>query len=180
MKVHFSNFKSWLVITLSMCLLGIVTLFSCGKSTPPEPDPANPVVKDEMYFIINGKKVICKLPAKKYQTSVFNGDTSMEWVGNIPIGVGGDTIVSITHGGPRIKGINYTMFDFAAKPEHVVVDIVLGDIFTSPSVRPDGGDYTIEKINGKWVSTLKNGVGYDTRDNSKRYTGIEFRIIWPN
>ncbi len=92
-----------------------------------------------------------------------------------------DTMISILHSGPRISGFKYK---FDPTPATITDDIVdagirWSSLSTAPNVIIDGGDYTLEKKNGKWVSTLKNGTGYDYNDKTKRYTGLEFRIIWP-
>lgn len=166
---------------LLLCVLGISTLFtnSCSSGgDDPTPTPT-PNGSDEMYIILNGKKVTCRVPATTYETNNTPSDTSVKWSGNIPSGVGGDTTINILHPGPRINGMKYKPVDLGLDDDNVMIYLRWSIVAGHPWVLFDGGDYKLEKVKGKWVSTIKNGTGYDVKDDTKRYSNIEFRIIWP-
>jgi hypothetical protein len=177
MKHILTKFKNPKVILIASLAVAVFFINSCsgGGDEEPTPDPI-PTLTDEMYIKVNGLKVICRLPAKSYETFVVSGDTGVEWIGKLGFQ---DTTINIGHYGPRIAGFKYK-FDISGFGDEIVeTQIRWSSISTAPYVIVDGGDYTLEKKNGKWVSTLKNGLGYDYRDKTKRYTGIEYRIIWP-
>ena len=132
-----------------------------------------------MYIILNGKKVTCRVPATIYKTSNNSIDTVVTWSGNIPSGFGGDTTINISHFGPRIHGMKYKPVEFGTENDQVMIYLRWGIVAGQPWVLFDGGDYKLEKTKGKWVSTMKNGTGFDSKDKTKRYSNIEFRIIWP-
>ncbi len=166
-------YKTILFIIMAGVLLFIGSCMPDTTDPTPDPTPTN----NEMYIKFQGKKVICKVPANDYRTYVNSlGDTGVTWEGNLPAG---DTIFSLGHHGQRIVGKKYVLKFFSTNPEDVMVNITWSSFSTAPKIIIDGGDYTLEKINGKWVSTLKNGLGYNGRNSSERYTGIEFRMIWP-
>lgn len=174
--------KTILFIGMAAVLLFIGSCKGGGDDPTPDPTDTTKKVTDEMYIILNGLKVTCKVPASDYRTfyDKSNGDTSVQWSGNIPSGVGGDTTLYIGHPGPRLLGTKYTVKSPAfGDAKKVEINLRWGIIAGHPYVFIDGGDYTLEKIKGKWVSTLKNGTGYDIKDNTKKYSGIEFRMIWP-
>lgn len=153
---------------------------SCNKGGGDNPTPDPIPTTDEMYIKCIGQKIICRVPAKTYKTYYAIGkDTAVEWAGNIPIGIGGDTTLYIGHPGPRKLGVKYKVVVFAVNPDEVNMTLVWSVVAGKPRMNIDGGDYTLEKIKGKWVSTLKNGTGYDVKITGQRYTGIEFRMIWP-
>lgn len=161
------------IISTVILLISIASCKSGGEDPLPDPTPTN---TDEMYIILNGKKIICKLPAKQYEVYSTILDTGVQWSGNLP---SSDTTIGIGHYGPRIAGFKYTLNPKAVAPDIVTTVIRWSYISTAPHVIVDGGNYTLEKIKGKWVSTLKNGTGYDYNTKTKRYTNIEYRIIWP-
>lgn len=158
-------------------ILGIILLFNSCKSGESDVTPnPTPTVTDEMYIQLNGLKVICKLPASQYHTFVKGGDTCVDWWS----GLGDkDTILTISHSGPRISGMKYKVEALWGNPDEVGINLRWSVNLGHPDVVFDGGDYTLEKIKGKWVSTMKNGTGYDSYVAGKRYSGIEFRLIWP-
>lgn len=178
MKQTVSKLKNGKIILFMGMAAVLLFIGSCkGGGDDPTPDPI-PTVTDEMYIKVNGLKVICRLPAKTYETFVIFGDTGVKWTGKLGFA---DTMISILHSGPRISGFKYK---FDPTPATITKDIVStvirwSAISTSPYVIVDGGDYTLEKKNGKWVSTLKNGTGYDYNEKTKRYSGLEYRLIWP-
>jgi len=179
MKNKISKNKFSLIL---MFVLGICTLFtnSCSSGgEDPTPTPTTPTGSDEMYIILNGQKVTCRVPATLYRTYNNSGDTTVKWSGNIPSGFGGDTTINIMHPGPRINGMKYKPIDFGIDDDQVMIYLRWGIVVGQPWVLFDGGDYKLEKIKGKWVSTMKNGTGFDSKDKTKRYSNIEFRIIWP-
>ncbi len=159
---------------VSVLLLSIL-LNSC------KPDkPINPLkpLSDEMYIQFNGLKVICKVPTVAYQTFILTtGDTSVSWQGNIN-GLG-DTMIQISHVGPRILGKKYKINVDYNDSDAVIINLLWSNIPGQPSIILTDGDYTLEKENGKWVSVVKNGVGIDGLMSDKKYSGIECRIIWP-
>ncbi|MCB9250834.1 MAG: hypothetical protein H6605_00055 [Flavobacteriales bacterium] len=177
MKPKFSK----IMFVLGLCCAALFYNSCKTGGSDPVPDPNPNPTTDEMYIILNGQKIICKVPAKKYRTYIHPSlkDTCLEWIGNIPIGAGGDTTLDIRHGGPRVSGVNYKVKDIAVKDDEVSCNIQWSIVAGKPAVNIDGGNYTIEKKNGKWVSTLKNGTGYDANVAGKNYTDIEFRIVWP-
>jgi hypothetical protein len=179
MKHILTKFKNPKVILIASLAVAVFFINSCsgGGDEEPTPDPI-PTTTDEMYIKVNGLKVICRLPAKEYDVWVNIGDTGVTWIGNLGFK---DTTIDIVHAGPKIAGFKYK---FDPTPANITDDIVgtvirWSSLSTAPYVIVDGGDYTLEKKNGKWVSTLKNGTGYDYNEKTKRYTGIEYRLIWP-
>jgi len=178
MKNHLLSNKFSLIL---LVVLGISTLFtnSCSSGgDDPTPTPT-PTGSDEMYIILNGQKVTCRVPATIYKTSNNSIDTVVTWSGNIPSGFGGDTTINISHFGPRIHGMKYKPVEFGIDPDQVMIYLRWSIVAGQPYVLFDGGDYTMTKVKGKWVSTMKNGTGFDSKDKTKRYSNIEFRIIWP-
>jgi len=164
-----------------LVVLGISTLLtnSCSSGgDDPTPTPT-PTGSDEMYIIFKGQKVICRVPADTYRTSNNPNDTTLTWSGNIPLGVGGDTLLTIIHPGPRLQGVKYKTMDYGIEDDEVMIRLRWSIIAGQPNILFDGGDYKLEKLKGKWVSTMKNGTGYDVKDGTKKYSNIEFRIIWP-
>jgi len=162
-------------------VLGISTLVtnSCSSGGD-DPTPApTPTPSDEMYIIFKGQKVTCRVPADTYRTSNNPNDTTLTWSGNIPLGVGGDTLLTIIHPGPRLQSVKYKTMDYGVEDDEVMIRLRWSIIAGQPNILFDGGDYKLEKVKGKWVSTMKNGTGYDVKDETKRYSNIEFRIIWP-
>ena len=171
-----------MIAKISFGFITLVSLYltSCSKNgTEPEPDPVAPV-NNEMYINFNGKKLICRVPAVRYETSIGTlKDTVFEWRGNFPTGAGGDTTIQIAHNGPRSVTAKYKP-NIGLNLDEVRITLKWSDILGAPNIAFDGGDYSLERINGKWVSTMKNGVGYDVKNKTKRYTGVEFRMIWPD
>ena len=164
------NISNWL-FKVAVFIIPIL-LNSC------KPDNPTKAPSKEMYIQFSNIKVICKVPAVSYQTFLLTtGDTSVSWQGNIN-GLG-DTMIQISHFGPRILGKKYKLNVDYNDPDAVIVSVLWSNISGQPCIILTGGDYTLEKENGKWVSVVKNGVGIDGLKFDIKYSGIECRIIWP-
>jgi len=172
-KINFIKYWSKSILLLPL-LLPILVIDSCqSKVEVPKPD-------GEMYIQFNGIKVICRPTSYGFYTTYLQqGDTAVSWQGNIGGGLG-DTLLIIRHSGARIIEKKYRIVGFCAKPDEVSINLEWSaQTKGQPSIQFDGGDYTLDKINGRWVSIVKNGTGYDSNNSNIRYSGIDCRIIWP-
>jgi hypothetical protein len=117
-------------------------------------------------------------------------DTTLEWRGNKPSTSAGDTAIFILHPAldselnPIIsrKLGTYTPVFSDADEGQIQIYIRFSDLDGRPRVNITGGTYELKRVDGKWVSILKNGKGTWTKDNGDKvnYTGIELKATWPN
>lgn len=92
-----------------------------------------------------------------------NQPLGVKYIGNLGIK---DTTIDIAHYGPRIAGFKYKFNPKGSGIDKVETIIRRSSLSTAPYVIVDDGDYTLEKQNGKWVSTLKKWVRDDYRDET--------------
>lgn len=92
-----------------------------------------------------------------------NQPLGVKYIGNLGIK---DTTIDIAHYGPRIAGLKYKFNPKGSGIDKVETIIRRSSLSTAPYVIVDDGDYTLEKQNGKWVSTLKKWVRDDYRDET--------------
>lgn len=176
-----------------VCVLGFMTFQSCKDDDKPKTDDTtktddNPdPLAGKDYLLFEGVRVEFRDPSiGKMDYSA--GDTSLRWGGNKPETITGDTVLSINHPGynsdlddlPRKEGV----FTFSENPVEGQVrsTIQWGTADGYPVVKLTGGTYELKRVDGKWVSILKNGTGTWTKSNGDKvnYTGIEFKATWPN
>jgi len=176
--------KSFNFKTLAWALLPalIIGFTACGDKdeNPPTntPTPNTPTTSTEQYILMNNKKVVLRNPQLP-SIQVLQGDTILQWAGNKPSGIEGDTVIMIRH----IDGIKRGVNNVADAIEYgdVGINIFHGNIATSPRVGLTGGDFNMEKINGIWYSVLKNGTAvWKKSGGDVNLTGIEFRLAWPS
>ena len=134
------------------------------------------------YILFDGYRLEMKNPVKG--TIKLNaGDTTFQWRGNQPTSIDGDTFLYIDHGTILRKAQTYTKFvDIVFNEGEVSALFKWGTSFGKPDINIKSGTYKLERVNGFWVSTLKNGTGEWDRGSGdiKTYTGIEFRATWPD
>ncbi|MDP2175455.1 MAG: hypothetical protein Q8K70_06040 [Bacteroidota bacterium] len=177
--------KSFNFKTLAWALLPalIIGFTACGDKdeTPPTstPTPNIPTTGTEQYILMNSKKVVLRNPQFP-SIQVLQGDTILQWAGNKPSGIEGDTVVIVTHYEGVKRGVN-SVSNFATDYGEISVSIFHGNIAASPRVLLTGGDFNMEKINGIWYSVLKNGTAvWKKAGGDVNLTGIEFRLAWPS
>jgi len=111
--------------------------------------------------------------------------TSFEWRGNNPCNCERDTVISITHYEDLTEG-TYSVKGSVNQNNNKEVKIrmnfgIFPDTTAAFYINIYDGDYTISKSNDKWISTLKNGIGYYTVDpfDLIEFKDIEFKATWP-
>jgi hypothetical protein len=180
------NIKKLTLKQLSWALLPalIIGFTACGDkddtSTPPTTTtPPNTNTTPEQYILMNGSKVIIKNPANGNFRGL-QGDTILEWSGNKPSAILGDSSISITHYEGVKRGVN-VVDQLASEYGEVSIGIQFGITDSKTEISLKQGDYKLEKVNGIWYSVLKNGAGEATKGTSKiNLTGVEFRLAWPS
>jgi hypothetical protein len=50
---------------------------------------------------------------------------------------------------------------------------------SSPNINIAKGTYELKRENGKFVSYLKNGEGFNGLKHNQRFYNIEFKVVWP-
>ncbi len=132
----------------------------------------------EQYILMNGLKVKIKNPANG---SMFTSqDTTLEWAGNKPANLNGDSVVIIKHPEGVKRGVS-TISEIATDFGEVGIQIFYGATSAKTNLFVESGDYKLEKINGIWYSVLKNGAGEATKGSTTiNLTGVEFRVAWPS
>ncbi len=189
-KVKFIQFLSL------ACVLGFLTLQSCKEDDKPptsttttDDDNTDPLAGKD-YLLFEGVKVEFRNPAMG-SLKTTSTDTTLEWRGNKPSGIIGDTIIIISHAAVDLQGNTLKRTEgehgFAPWPQpfksnEVTVRIRWGEADGQPRIDMTGGTYELKRVDGKWVSILKNGKGTWTKSNGDKvnYTGIEFKATWPN
>lgn len=180
-----------------VCVLGFMTFQSCKDDDKPKTDDTtktddNPdPLAGKDYLIFEGVKVEFRNP--EIGTLKANtGDTSLEWYGNKPSGTYGDTVVLIKHAAlddidikpiPRTAGIHtFAPWPRPFSTDKVTVRLRWGTLDGYPVVDMTGGTYELKRVDGKWISIIKNGTGTWTKSNGDKvnYTGIELKATWPN
>ncbi|MBS3914341.1 MAG: hypothetical protein KG003_07570 [Bacteroidetes bacterium] len=174
------HFKLLGTLLLAVGIL-MTTTNGCKKDTNNNNNNNNTGGTTENYILFNGVKVTFVNP-KIGVTKIIAGDTAYQWSGNLPGGFGDDTTLTIIHIGKRIAGSPTKLDPQGITEGEVAIDLRWSIIAGQPWPGIVGGDYKLERVNGKWVSTLKNGVGEWTNSGGTKqtYTGIEFRVEWPN
>jgi hypothetical protein len=192
------NYKLKLIRILSLtCILGLITFQSCKKDDKPKTDDTtktddnNPdPLAGKDYLLFEGVKVEFRNPAiGKLTTNI--ADTSLEWYGNKPSGTVGDTVVVIKHLTvddnldplPRSAGIHaFSPWPIPTSNDKVTVRLRWGTLDGYPVIDMTGGTYELKRVDGKWISLIKNGTGTWTKSNGDKvnYTGIELKATWPN
>ncbi len=191
-----NNKVKFIKILSLACFLGLtsISIQSCKEDDKPptgttttDDDNTDPIAGKD-YLLFEGVKVEFRNP-EMGKMSYMGGDTSLEWYGNKPVGVQGDTVMFIRHpsisqGEPlhRVAGsyeVDESPFFKAGK---VGIYVRWGTLDGYPYVILTEGDYELKRVDGKWVSILKNGKGTWTKSNGDKvnYTGIEFKATWPN
>lgn len=88
-----------------------------------------------------------------------------------------DTNIFVYHELRRAK--SYKVEGISGGDSACVIQVNWGSDLGSPKVSLDGGSYKLERVNGKWVSTLSGGTGINSK-TSNRIDNISFRLTWPN
>jgi hypothetical protein len=194
-----NNKVKFIQILSLACVLGLtsISIQSCKDDDKPpvitndddntSPDP----LAGKDYLIFEGVKVEFRNPEMGKMTT-SDLDTVLEWYGNKPSGTVGDTVLIISHPSkdedieskPRAEGI-YTFVPWpgnVSSTNTVTTRLRWGTLSGRPVVDLTGGTYELKRVDGKWVSILKNGTGTWTKSNGDKvnYTGIEFKATWPN
>lgn len=118
------------------------------------------------YFKLNGTTVNFISPTIGVQTGNVQGEELLEWKSYNR----GDTVASILAAAPRKEG--------TIDPSSYIITLKINGL----TVKINGGDFKYEKLDGKWVSTLKNGIGEENTGvgSIKKYPGVELKMTWPN
>jgi hypothetical protein len=177
------NIKKLNIKTLAWAIVPalLIGFSACGDDEPTQPTPTSPAptTSTEQYILMDGLKVKIKNPANGSFRGL-QGDTIIEWSGNKPTAILGDSSVSITHYEGVKRGLN-VVDQLASEYGEVSIGIQYGITDSKTEISLKSGDYKLEKINGIWYSVLKNGAGEATKGTNKiNLTGIEFRIAWPS
>lgn len=166
------------ILVCCCLLLALISFTACGNvEDQPEPGTknTNPVVEPD-YILFNGYKMILRKP-RLWKIGVNAGDTVMNWAGST--GGSGDTAIQFRHPEGIKAGTNTVVKD-ALNLGEVGIFINWGVPGVYPEVQLTSGDYKIERVNKRWVSTLKNGKGiWEKSGGNVNYTGIEVRVTWP-
>jgi hypothetical protein len=192
------NYKLKLIRILSLtCILGLITFQSCKKDGKPKTDDTTKTDDDNPdplagkdYLKFEGVRVEFRNPTMGSLKTSF-ADSSLEWRGNKPSGIIGDTVIYIKHAAVNSLGEELKRREgahgFAPWPaprtnEDVTIRIQWGTADGYPVVDLTSGTYELKKVDGKFVSILKNGTGTWTKSNGDKvnYTGIELKATWPN
>lgn len=158
------------------------------KEDPKQDDDPKDNGKDYIKMADFGSFVLEFRNPEMGSMTIIAGDTSLRWSGNKPSTAVGDTILTIIHPStdmelnpvPRIAG-SHNVVQGAFDEGEVGITMRLGTVDGRPFIYLTGGDYTLSRKDGKWVSMLKNGTGTWTNSigDKVNYTGIEFRATWP-
>jgi len=161
---------------------------ACKKKVDPKPeedkkvvDPVDTAAKVD-YILFDGYRVNMKNPAKG-TVKLLAGDTTLQWRGNEPTGIDGDTFLLISHGTFLRKAQSYAKFPPIVTDENEVsIAMQWGTSAGKPYVTIKSGTYKLERVNGFWVSTLTNGTGEWNLGggNIETFKDIEFRATWPD
>jgi hypothetical protein len=179
MQLNQFKFKRPGILT-SLCLATflLLSISACKKKEePPKTNTGNqnPAAEPD-YILFKGYKMILRKP-RTWEMDINGGDTILYWSGST--GGSGDTALLIRHPESIKAGVN-TIVEYAFYYGEVGLFLNWGVPGVSPEVAITGGDYKIERINNRWVSTLKNGTGVWKRTSGDvNYTGIEVKITWP-
>jgi len=183
-----NNKVKFIKILSLACFLGLtsISIQSCKEDDKPpvvtnDDDNTNPdPLAGKDYFKFEGVKVEFRNPAMgtRKMISFF---TAFSWEGNKPTGALGDTVLRVMHPTALAEG-TYTLKEEAFEEEEAFVEILWGTADGRPQVQLNGGTYELKKVDGKFVSILKNGTGTWTKSNGDKvnYTGIELKATWPN
>lgn len=157
----------------------IIGFLGCKGDTPTPTKTTPPPAPTEQYILMNGLKVNIKNPANGY-IILQQGDTTLNWAGNKPSGVFGDSLVYIWHTVGVNRGAS-TISDFPTELGEVNLAIRYGGTDSKTEVEITEGEYKLEKVNDIWYSVLKNGKAEGTKGSTAiSYTGVEFRVAWPS
>ena len=178
MNIKKLNFKTLAWAIVPALLIGFS---ACGDDDTPPPTTTTPTTNNstEQYILMDGLKVKIKNPANGNFRGL-QGDTIIEWSGNKPSAILGDSSISITHYEGVKRGVN-VVDQLASEYGEVSIGIQFGITDSRTEISLKQGDYKLEKVNGIWYSVLKNGAGEATKGTNKiNLTGIEFRVAWPS
>ena len=160
-------------LSLIVAICGLFILQSCEKDpvTPPVDNSAS--VKP--YVLVNGVKFVCAQPRSLY-VSWTGGDSQLTWAGT---GFS-DTFIWIAHQKNEIKVGSYKIDSTGfGDPGFIVTSFRWGILSSSPVINIAKGTYELKRENGKFVSYLKNGEGYNGLKHNQRFYNIEFKVVWP-
>lgn len=171
-----------------ICVLGLMTfsIQSCKEDDKPpvvtnDDDNTNPdPLAGKDYFKFEGVRVEFRNPAIGTR-EMIGSYPSLIWEGNKPTGALGDTTIVIMHPDELVEG-TLKVDPLANNDDEVYIQIRWGTVDGMPQVTLTGGSYEMKKVDGKFVSILKNGTGTWTKSNGDKvnYTGIELKATWPN
>lgn len=171
-------------LILASAVAVTLTFSGCDKKDPPPPSTTGGGTGGGTatvdYILFDGYRVEMKSPVKGTMKG-SSGDTTLEWRGNQPTSIDGDTVLWINHESRAAKTYpKFVVIPFA--DDEVSLQIRWGTSSGRPRVDIIGGTYKLERVDGFWVSTLKNGTGEWDKGSGdiKTYTGIEFRATWPD
>ena len=159
--------------SLLAAVCGLFILQSCEKDpvTPPVDNSAS--VKP--YIIVRGVKFVCAKPSSLRVTRNQN-DSQLIWSGT----GSSDTIIWISHQKNEVKVGSYKIDSTGfGDPGFITSTIRWGTMSSSPKINIAKGTYALKRENGKFVSYLKNGEGYNGLNHNQRFYNIEFKVVWP-
>jgi hypothetical protein len=178
MKINPFKLRQPGILVYSCLLLSVLFFAACGKeeeSSNTGTKNTNPAVESD-YILFNGYKMILRKP-RLWKIGVNAGDTVLNWAGSL--GGSGDTAIQFRHA-EGIKGGANAVVQDALDLGEVGILINWGVPGVNPEIQLTSGDYKIERINKRWVSTLKNGKGvWEKSSGNVNYSGIEVRVTWP-
>lgn len=160
-------------LSLIAAVCGMLILQSC------EEDPVTPPVDNSAsvkpYVMVNGQKFVCAQPSS-LKVTWTGADSMLTWAGT---GFS-DTFIGIAHQKNEIKVGSYKIDSTGlGDPGFIVTAINWGSMASSPKINIAKGTYELKRENGKFVSYLKNGEGYNGLKHNQRFYNIEFKVIWP-
>lgn len=165
---------------LCLAVMGMVSVSYLSSCSKDEVGTTGGGGKEEVkdYLLFDGVRVEFNNPTKGYLSTV--NDTALIWSGNQPSGPEGDTTLTIMH--ITRKAMSFNVDSDGVEDDDVFINIRWGDLDGKPRLTLNGGDYTLKREDGFWVSTLKNGTGTFVKNSGDevKYTGIEFRATWPD
>ncbi len=157
------------LLYLSLIAGSLLFTQSCEDKTDPPKPPDNSGTAD--FVTVNGTTFYGK-NATEIKEKV-NVDTFLSYR---RVFGPNDTNIFIYHEVRKSK--TYNVAKTQDMDVDVAIDINWGSTLSSPKILLDGGTYKLEKVNGKWVSTLSGGTGIN-QVNKARINNISFKLTWP-
>lgn len=159
------------LLYLSLIAGSLLFTQSCEDKTDPPKPPDNSGTAD--FVTVNGFTFYGKNATEIKQ--MINVDTILSY--RRVLGPN-DTQIFVRHEVRKAKSYNVALVSDI--DVDVSIGIGWGSQIGSPSIKLDGGTYKLEKVNGKWVSTLSGGTGMNSATSpASRINNISFKLTWP-